>query len=200
MELRPSSLPREHRKRGGRPARGLLLAAACGLSCLGCNPEIDWTPGPEETTTSFLATEVEEAQAALDEAQQDVVTDPEAAAESLARARSALVRLQDYYLPLLEARARAHNALLWYRHGEADRVLDELAAIESVFLAVSDRHDAQLSRELDAPLEMVVGASAAVRAGRADAAELIERLASRTNQMLLKGGLVLGGSALESEG
>ena len=175
----------------------ILVALLAGLLCLGCEKQRDWTPGPEETSTRFLDREVAEALAALDEAQRKPTSDSAVAARSLVKVRAPLLRLRDYYLPMLEARASAYNALRWYHLGDSRRALDELQALESVLLGISDRQDPQLSREVEPSLEMVVAARAAVRAGRPEAGELIERLGSRTNLMLLKGDLVLHGSSLD---
>jgi len=167
----------------------LLLVLGCLLA--GCGAGHDWTPGPEETSTRFLDAEVEEALRSLDGVEVALREDPEKVAPTLDDARYPLLRLRDYYLPLLQARGSAYNALRWYYLGKPRRTLGELEAIESILFRINDRGDPQLSRELDSPLETLVDAAAAVRAGRADAPKLLESLGSQIHLMLVKGGLAL---------
>lgn len=166
----------------------LIVVAVC---CLGCNQEQVWTPGPEESSTRFLQHEVEQALAALEDARTSLGENPEATGRSLARARRPLLRLHHYYLPLLQAREAAYNALYWHHRGDERRTLEELKVVETVLLEFSDQGDAHLSREFDASLETVVDARAAVRAGRGEASGLLESLATYLNLLLLKGDLAL---------
>lgn len=75
----------------------------------------------------------------------------------------------------------------------------ELATIESLLLEINQRGHPHISRELEPVLEIVVKIEAAVTAGRGDAAELIETLASHINMLQLKGDLALHGSELGEE-
>jgi hypothetical protein len=175
----------------------LVPAIAVLAGSGGCGRQAHWLPYPEETSTRFLHEEVGEALAAVEAAAASIRTDPAAAERAVAEARVSLLALEGYYLPLLETRGLAYNALRWYRLGEPSKALEALDEIEQTILEISDRGDPQLSREFDNPLETAVNAKAAVRAGRADAAKLLEQLSSRINLMLLKGGLVLQGTHLE---
>lgn len=186
---------------GSRPkARlptGLLLVFLAGVLGLGCHELDSWAPAPDETSTRSLELEVEKALAALDEAQSSLPDKPAEVGTSLDEARRSLVRLRDFYLPLLQARRRAYSALAWFHLDTRQRCVDELKQVESILLAISDSGDPQLSRELDPPLQTVVAARAAVRAGRTEAPKLIESLGSQLNLLLIKGDLALHGTRLE---
>lgn len=184
-----------------RRALGVWLFVLIGLasgfvSSAACRPTADIPPPSERISTRFLDREVGEALTALDEVRAALHNSDRAAEAHLGRARLSLVRLRDYYLPLLHARDRAQNAQRFYELDDMQGTLSELSAIESLLLDVSDRAGPQLSRELDSPVERAVRARAAVKAGRREAGELIERLADQINLLLLKGELALQSTEL----
>lgn len=182
--------------KGGRGlsagAAALFLAAFLAVVCMACEARHDSVLVPGQTSTRFLGREVEEALHAVEEVQDKLQEDPAGAEARLVLARLSLLRLRDYFLPLLQARESARDALLWHSMGNSRRALDALSAVEEILIEMNDRADPQLSRELGPSLETAVQARAATAARRADASELIERLAFRINLLLLKADLVLG--------
>lgn len=178
----------------------LCLSGLVALGLLACQrPQAPWTPVLEETSTRFLETETGRALESIEQAQGVLAQDAASARRHLDTARSSLLRLRDYYLPLLKARGSAYNAYRWLHMGDERRVLRELATIESLLLKINQRGHPHISRELEPVLEIVVKTEAAVTAGRGDAAELIETLASHINMLQLKGDLALHGSELGEE-
>lgn len=185
---------------GRRRRAACYLSGLVALLSLACQqPPVGWTPLLEQTSTRFLEAETESALESLENAEKSLTQDPVSSRDHLEEARLSLLRLRDYYLPLLRAREGAYNAYRWYHLGETDRVLSELASIESLVLELDQRRDAPLSRELESVLEDLVQAKSAVTADRADAPELIEKLGSHLNMLELKGGLALHGSDLGEE-
>lgn len=164
------------------------------LSCRQQPPE--WTPVLEQTSTRYLETETDRALEAVEEARKTFSQDPATSRRHLDEARSSLLRLRDYYLPLLSARESVYNAYRWYHLGERTRVLRVLATIESLLLELGQRGGPHISRELEPVLETVVKAKVAVTAGRGDAPDILERLGSQINMLQLKGDLALHGSEL----
>ncbi|MDX1503676.1 MAG: hypothetical protein R3325_15060 [Thermoanaerobaculia bacterium] len=179
---------REHPRPSNWIVCGLALLAAAG-----CSPAPEaWTPVPQESSTTFLDSEVETAAAHVRSARSALPADPEGAAAELAGAEEALTRLLGYYLPLLDARGRAYDAYRHYRMGRTRETERELAEIEKILIRVAGGGGETLLREMEAPLEKLGDARAALASGADEAGEDLEALASRLHFLLVRGGLVLG--------
>lgn len=174
---------------------GALLSAALALVAAGCDRRpAAWIPAPVETSMTSVRSEVEAAAEDLDSARGLLEADPAAAGQRLDEARGALERLLGYYLPLVDARARAYDACRHCSLGETHAAAAELDQIEVILLAVADRIGPHLEPEIARRLETVSDARAALTATPEQAPELLERLAHELNFMVIKGGLILPGA------
>lgn len=116
--------------------------------------------------------------------------------EALEQARLALLRIRDFYLPLLAVRESARNALGQIRAGQRDQAAQTLERAESILLEVGHRGYPQLSRELEPLLEHLVDVRSAVAAERPEAVASLEQLDSRIEVLLLRGDLALQATRL----
>lgn len=151
-------------------------------------------PGPAlvmSPAVPFLESEVERALRSLREARHALPAESSDADEALAEAESALVRLQSYYLPLLEARQRASNVRQLVASGELTAAKGELGHIEKTLLNLARSGGEDLGRQVEEPLDLLEAARVAVARSSPDAPARVDDLAERLELMLLKGDLVL---------
>jgi chromosome segregation ATPase len=139
----------------------------------------------------YLSSEVDRALHSLRDARRDVTAEVPAAREALDEAEAALVRLQAYYLPVLEARQRAFNARLHAVNGELGKAESELGRIEAILLALARSGGEDVGRQIEEPLDLVEEARIALARSSPDAPARLEALAERLELMLFKGDLVL---------
>jgi hypothetical protein len=139
----------------------------------------------------FLETEVGRALHSLREAREVLPAEGGDAGESLDQAEAALLRLQGYYLPLLESRLRASNAHQLAAGGNLSGAANELEHIEEALLGVARTGGTEMGREVRDPLDLLEEARVALAESSPDAPERLEDLAERLELMLLKGDLVL---------
>jgi len=137
----------------------------------------------------FLESQVARALGSLHEARSALPADGDRAIEALGEAEAALVRLQSYYLPLLEARQRASNAHQLAADGQVTRAQKELEDIEAILLALARGGGEQMSRQVQDPLDLLEEARVALARNAPDAPDRLEELAARLELMLLKGEL-----------
>lgn len=163
----------------------LLVAGACE------RPDTNWEPARKETSVHSVGVEVERAASAVEAALSTVATDPHETAEQLRAADRVLRHLLDFYLPLVEAREYSYNALLFFTHGEVERAEDELDGVESRLEAIAESDHGKLLHEMEPPLELLEDSRTAIHADPVEASELLGRLATRLNNMVLKGGLIV---------
>jgi hypothetical protein len=171
-------------------ASALLTVLAAGLAC-----ESIETPAPAvvvDPETPFLDSEVERALTSLREAREAVSRDDTQARKQLDEAEAALIRLQSYYLPLLEARQRASNARQLAVHGDLRRAEDELGLVEATLLDLARTGGGDMSRQVAEPLDLIEGARLALTQASPDAPARLADLTERLELLLLKGDLVLG--------
>ena len=174
-----------------------LLAGLLLVLSPACQRQPDgWTPVADPASIRSLETETDRALESLEEARSVFIEDPTSARHHLNATRRALLRIRDFYLPLLKARQSISDAARRYRLGDREGVLADLAAIESALLNMVRQGHPRLSQELDPVIESVAKAEAAVTADRGDAPELLADLESRIQMLDLKGDLALHGSEL----
>jgi hypothetical protein len=100
-----------------------------------------------------------------------------------------LRQLTAYYLPLLEARQRVHNAYALASAGRTKAAQSELDTVETILVGVARAEGEQMRRELREPLAGLEEARLALASGAGDAAERLDALAERLSLMLAKGRL-----------
>lgn len=135
---------------------------------------------------------VEDARTELDAARA-----PEAA-ERLADASASLRQVLDYYLPLIEARARVRRAAeLAVTTPTASRAAIDTA--HAVLDAVATGHGEHLALEMREPLARLEDARTALESERGeDARRILDRLGQQLEVLYFRGGLVLEGSELDA--
>ncbi|MCG6925658.1 MAG: hypothetical protein LJF30_10135 [Acidobacteria bacterium] len=174
----------------GPIAVSALLATVAGATA--CQP---MEPSCAAALTSpgvpFLSSEVDRALKALREARDTLPPGGVDSGESLDRAEDALLRLQGYYLPLLEARLRASNAHQLAASGDLGRAEDELARIEETLLSLARTGGPEMGREVRSPLDLLEEARVALTESSPESPARIQTLAERLELLLLKGDLVL---------
>jgi hypothetical protein len=170
-------------------ASALLATAAGTIGCQWIEPSC--AAAITSPRVSFLESEVERVLGAIREAREALPSRGEDARGSLDRAEASLLRLQDYYLPLLEARLRASNAHQLAASGDLRRAEDELADIEKALLTVARTGGTEMGREVRDPLDLLEEARLALTESSPEAPARLETLADRLELMLLKGDLVL---------
>jgi hypothetical protein len=138
----------------------------------------------------FLESQVTRALGSLHEARSTLPADDDRALAALAEAEAALVRLQSYYLPLLEARQRASNAHQLAADGQVTRAQKQLEDIEAILLALARGGGEQTGRQVQDPLDLLEEARVALARNAPEAPDRLEELAARLELMLLKGELV----------
>jgi tetratricopeptide (TPR) repeat protein len=168
------------------------LLALLVLSTVGCGQtRTRWEPMLEETSSNSLRVEVERATSAVEAARALLDTDPQAAELSLKEAEQALKHLQEFFLPLHQAREHAYNAYRYFVLGEIARAEAELNHAEALLEAIAESRDGQRLREMEPPLEILEDARTALKIDDKEAAELLQILANHLNNMVIKGGLVI---------
>jgi chromosome segregation ATPase len=177
-------------KASGAFAVSALLATVGGL--VAC-PAFE-APGPASVMSPalpFLSSEVDRALRSLREARGDLTAEGSHAQEALDEAEAALVRLQTYYVPLLEARQRAFNARQLAASGELGTAEGELGHIETTLLTLARSGGEEMGRQVAEPLDLLEEARVALARSSPEAPARLEDLAERLELMLLKGDLVL---------
>jgi hypothetical protein len=112
--------------------------------------------------------------------------------EHLDEAEAALLRLQSYYLPLLEARQRTSNARQLAVHGDLRRAEEQLGLVETTLLDLAREGGGDMSRQVAEPLDLLEEARLALTQASPDAPARLAALTERLELLLLKGDLVLG--------
>ena len=167
----------------------LLATVAGATACQSIEPSC--ATALTSPRVSFLGSEVERALHSVREARESLPSQGESARESLDQAEASLLRLQGYYLPLLEARLRASNAHQLAAGGDLSRAEDELALVEKTLLSVARTGGTEMGREVRDPLNLLEEARVALTESSPEAPARLEDLAEHLELMLLKGDLVL---------
>ena len=166
--------------------------AVLTVAILGCSERpADWSPVLEETSTTFLETETERVLNEIASALEQLRTDPDQAEAALEQAVRSLEAINNFYLPLFQAREKAYNAFRYLRLGDSGQVTRELEAIETTLTSMVQKAEGGPLAELQALAEAVAGARVAVEAGTEEGAAALEELARKLNQAVLKGDLIL---------
>jgi len=167
----------------------LLAAVGAPAGCRAIEPR--HAGAVTSPSVSFLESEVERALHSLREAREVLPAQGGDAGESLDQAEAALLRLQGYYLPLLETRLRASNAHQLAAAGDLSGAETELEHIEEALLSVARTGGTEMGREVRDPLDLIEEARIALAESSPEAPARLESLAERLELMLLKGDLVL---------
>ena len=172
----------------------LFVAVLLTLGGLGGCQSFE-APGPTAVVSPavpFLTAEVDRAVEALHVAREALPVDGVRANEALGEAEAALLRLQSYYLPLLEARQRASNARQLAANGDLGRAEAELGHIEATLLSLARTLGGEMGKQVEEPLALLEDARVTLARSSPEAPARLEQLAERLELMLLKGELVLG--------
>jgi len=167
-------------------------AAVSTVAGSGCSERPDdWSPVLEETSTTFLETETERVLNDVTSALEQLQTHPDQAEAALQQAVRSLEAINDFYLPLFQAREKAYNAFRYLRLGDHDQVARELETIETTITSMVQKAEGGTLAELQTLAEAVADARVAVEAGTDQGAAAVEELGRKLNQAVLKGDLIL---------
>lgn len=131
----------------------------------------------QTTSTPYLWREIVRAQTELEKARASLPAETGAVTGHLDATEVHLQRLRDVYLPLLDARDRAHNAYrLQYLGRDADAI-SELAKIRTMIVAVSHQGSGRFRAELDRIRELEADARTQLEARSPSAPDGLRALA-----------------------
>lgn len=166
------------------------------VTVLACQQPPTRDPG-STVPVAFLQQRVGRALEDLDGARASLYLDSTEVSERLAGAHLQLLRLDEYYLPLLAAREQVARA----RSTVASRSDDARSAVDSaeaVLLGIVRGHGRHLQGEMREPLERLEDVRTALAAGNTEEArELLRRLESHLESIFFRGELVLQESELD---
>ncbi len=179
----------------------LVLALLPNLACAPEPPEEPTETEPAETEPTlepvFEPASAESLErsvvAVLDDvaaAREALPDDPEGAATALEKARSELLRLTDYDLPLLRAQERTYDATRHLRAGDTRACLTELEAIQEILQDLTGA-DVVPPEVMQRTLRLWTDARLAVETESSEAAKRLIELGQRLHNMRIKGDLAL---------
>lgn len=178
--------------RNKRMRRALSAALLVGVSLAGCNQSRESrSPLLEQTSARSIEDEANRALENVRSAAETMASSPDETSTALAEAETSLVHLTAYYLPLLEARARAYNAYSYYQSGRTEMSSEELVAVEEILLSIAQGALPRGEALVSPPTEKLAEANMAVSTVSPSAPVLLEELASLLNQLILKGDIEL---------
>ncbi|HSF19745.1 MAG TPA: hypothetical protein VLK65_29760 [Vicinamibacteria bacterium] len=108
----------------------------------------------------------------------------------LQHAEASLERLNEYYLPLLDAKDRAYQACRLY-YADPGSVGRELEEIEKLLTSIITARGRRVEASMEPAFELLTEARVSMDAGSSAAPKHLHDLARRLSYMLLKGELIL---------
>lgn len=152
-----------------------------------------------DVPVSLLRERVRTALADVDRARAVLESDPDEAASRLTDARLTLRRLDEYYLPLLEAREQVSTALDAL-DSEQGAVASAVDSAEAALLGIVRGHGRHLEGEMRQPLQRLEDVRTALTASdTAEARRVLRKLGLQLESIFFRGELVLEGSELDVE-
>lgn len=177
--------------------RELLALVGLALPIVtSCEPADRREPG--DLPYSFLSGKLGELGDDVDAARAELGADRSKALAHLDALSGRLRRLDEYYLPMLEARHQIARAAYHAASSPASArsALDSAAAVLN---EIAGAHGPHLQAEMREPLELIGHARTALESGRVeDAQGSLDRLDRHLEAMFFRGDLVLEGSELRS--
>jgi hypothetical protein len=176
------------------PVGALLLstAVAASLGLASCERPRMAAPIVEEPTASALrdvsASALEHVRAAIPAVQAGAPGGE--AVDELRASEATLLKLTEYYVPLLDAHERSYRAYRLY-YAEPSRVESELERIETLLHDVVRDRGSEVEGPVDEALGMVEDVRSSMAAHSPAAAHHLDELARKLSFMLLKAELIL---------
>ncbi|GAB4362812.1 MAG: hypothetical protein Kow0042_00140 [Calditrichia bacterium] len=157
-----------------------------------------WIPVFEDTHFTYLQTQSQKIQDAMDAIEQSIQSGSSEQAElSLAEARKFIQHLQHYYIPMTEVRQLIYDADRLYYLKRIEDARDKLQQAKSILLQISNPESPGLDRSLSEVVEMIDQLIFVMLNDPLQVPEKFQTLGRRTNIMLLKGDLILSESEFE---
>lgn len=110
--------------------------------------------------------------------------------QKLRESEGTLLKVTEYYVPLLDAHERAYRAYRFY-YGEPSRVESELERIETILHGVVRDRGSEVEGPVDEALGLVEDVRSSMEANSLAAARHLDELARKLSFMLLKAELIL---------
>ncbi len=110
--------------------------------------------------------------------------------EKLRTSEATLLKMTEYYVPLLDAHERAYRAYRLY-YGDPSRVESELERIETILHGVVRDRGGEVEGPVDEALGLVEDVRSSMEANSPAAAQHLDELARKLSFMLLKAELIL---------
>ena len=161
-----------------------VLAVACDRSARRA-----WEPPAPQLSTDFLQQQTAEILRLVRDSRDRIRSEPAKAEDQLQWAVGFVERLDGFYLPLLEARERAYDAMDALEDGDTAQAIRQLDHVARILGNIVDTGDRVWLDELTDPLDLVKEATEALAGGSRRAPEALPELALKLNGLLLEGGL-----------
>ena len=167
------------------------------LTLIGCKKENqEWNPVFENTSFNYLYTEIDRSILIIDEASSDTLKDnEESLQEKLHQAKSTLLELKDYYIPLTIVRQKIYDAERFYKLKDIKKSENLLSDSKSIIKTIDTATKNQVFDKVILDLESMIDAvilSLDDKSGSTTYGKM-KTLGEHINLMLEKGDLVLSG-------
>ena len=172
------------------------------LALIGCQKENqEWNPIFENTSFNYLDTEIERAISIIDEASLETPgDDAKSLQEKLHLARTSLLKIKDYYIPLTRIRHKIYDAERFYKLKDMKKAENLLKDSKSILKTVDTAAENEVFDKVILELESMIDEvtlSLDDKSG-STAYSKMKTLGEHINLMLEKGDLVLSGIEFSS--
>jgi hypothetical protein len=175
-----------------------MMVACLAFSCSEPPTEKNAVQPLEPLSLDFLRQETDDALKQL-EAIKSQKSVPAAVTSAVDQSEERLRRLNEYYVPMLEARQHALGAELYWQAGETEKAAVELDGVEKTLVAVSQHFGEPVESSLRETVDAVTDARLALGPGAVDVAARMRRVTNLLGERLLKGRVVLSGEEAAKE-
>ncbi len=176
---------------------GYIISGFILLSLIGCNKENqEWNPIFENTSFNYLNTEIERSISIIDEASSESLKENgDAVQEKLHQAKSRLLELKDYYVPLTTVRHKIYDAERFYKLNNIKKSESLLNDSKSILKTVDSAAENQVFDKVILELESMIDAAILSLDDKSGSTtyDKMKTLGEHINLMLEKGDLVLSG-------
>lgn len=176
---------------------GMLILGGCQLFQ---SPPGPWVPVLENASFHYLNDAVDRSVARVEETREMLHSgEAEKAGPVLDEALLSLLKLQNYYLPVTEARQLVYDADRLYYMKASSEALDKLLAAKEKLVGVSNRNREGVKKSVKEAILMIEDLQVAIESNPSVVAEKFREVGERINLMAIKGELILGSGVLPEE-
>jgi DNA-directed RNA polymerase subunit F len=182
--------------------RSVALLALFLLSLTACReqPQQPWIPVLEQADFIYLHDAVAEVRRAVDQAADRLRAGAgERAAVDLAAASHALLKLEDYFLPMTEVRQLIYDADRIYFLGRKEDAEEKLRQARERLNQVGKAGGEAVTKAVSEVIAMIDELERSMEAEPQAVPEKMRQLGERINLMVIKGDLILAGVTFQQE-